>query len=122
MKALSVRQPWASLIASGKKTIEIRSRRTSHRGPLLICASKHGNAGDGLPRAVAICIVRVIDCRPLSPSEDERAAHFRGRESDFAWVLDEATPVEPFPIRGQLGVFEAMLPGGQSQKLPPSLF
>lgn len=39
MKALSVRQPWASLIASGYKRFEIRTWPTRHRGPLLICAA-----------------------------------------------------------------------------------
>lgn len=39
MKALSIRQPWAGLIALGIKTIELRSWSTSYRGPLLICAS-----------------------------------------------------------------------------------
>ena len=37
--ALSVRQPWASLLVMGLKTIEIRSWKTAYRGPLLIHAS-----------------------------------------------------------------------------------
>lgn len=40
MKALTVRQPWASLIAGGTKTIETRSWPTSYRGPLAIHAGK----------------------------------------------------------------------------------
>jgi len=40
MKALSVIQPWATLIASGVKTIETRSWPTPYRGPLAIHASK----------------------------------------------------------------------------------
>ena len=39
MKALSVQQPYASLIAHGEKTVEIRSWRTQYRGDLLIVAS-----------------------------------------------------------------------------------
>lgn len=38
MKALTVRQPWASLIAAGVKTIETRSWSTKYRGPLAIHA------------------------------------------------------------------------------------
>jgi len=34
-----VRQPWASLIAVGLKTIEVRSRPWAYRGPLVICAT-----------------------------------------------------------------------------------
>ena len=41
MKALTVRQPWASLIALGVKRIETRSWRTSYRGPLAIHAGLH---------------------------------------------------------------------------------
>ena len=41
MKALTVRQPWASLIAAGVKTIETRSWSTKYRGPLAIHAGKH---------------------------------------------------------------------------------
>lgn len=37
--ALSVRQPWASLIVAGIKTVENRSWYTNHRGLLLIHAA-----------------------------------------------------------------------------------
>lgn len=39
MQALTVKQPWASLVAYGEKTIEYRSWATDYRGPLLICAA-----------------------------------------------------------------------------------
>jgi hypothetical protein len=38
MRALSVRQPWAELILSGRKTIETRTWRTSHRGLIAVHA------------------------------------------------------------------------------------
>lgn len=40
MKVLSIIEPWASLIANGKKSIETRSWKTSYRGELYIHASK----------------------------------------------------------------------------------
>lgn len=40
MKALSLIQPWANLIALGEKRIETRSWSTPYRGPLAIHASK----------------------------------------------------------------------------------
>ena len=47
MKALTLRQPWASLVSLGVKQIETRSWTTSHRGPLAIHAGSqvvhHGN-------------------------------------------------------------------------------
>ena len=40
MKCLSLRQPYAELVVTGKKTIEIRSWNTKFRGEFLIHASK----------------------------------------------------------------------------------
>jgi hypothetical protein len=40
MKALTLHQPWATLIAVGYKTIETRSWSTRYRGPLAIHAAK----------------------------------------------------------------------------------
>ena len=40
MKAITIKQPWASLIASGKKRNETRSWNTKYRGPVLIHAGK----------------------------------------------------------------------------------
>lgn len=40
MKAISLWQPWASLMASGAKKIETRSWPTKYRGQLVICSAK----------------------------------------------------------------------------------
>lgn len=40
MKALSLTQPWATLVAIGAKQFETRSWSTNYRGPLYIHASK----------------------------------------------------------------------------------
>ena len=44
MKALSLWNPWAHLLASGKKQCETRSWPMRHRGPLLIHAAKRWNS------------------------------------------------------------------------------
>ena len=36
MKALSIRQPWIELILQRKKTLEIRSWKTDHRGEIFL--------------------------------------------------------------------------------------
>lgn len=48
-KAISLWQPWASLIAYGVKTIETRSWSTSYRGPIAIHAAKTTKGIDELP-------------------------------------------------------------------------
>lgn len=40
MRALSLTQPWATLVAIGAKTIETRSWATGYRGPLAIHATR----------------------------------------------------------------------------------
>lgn len=44
VKALSLWQPWASLIAVGEKQIETRSWATNYRGPLVIHAARKWSA------------------------------------------------------------------------------
>lgn len=43
MRAISLWQPWATLVALGAKRCETRSWETSYRGPLLIHAAKTWN-------------------------------------------------------------------------------
>lgn len=106
MKALSIRQPWASLIASGRKTIEVRTWSTSYRGPLLICASRRPDI-DGLPTGLAVCTVNLVDVRPITTSDSDAACVNVTPGAQFAWVLDAATPLDfSLPISGRLGLFD----------------
>ena len=45
MKALTIRQPWAHLIASGIKDIELRSWKTNYRGKIYIHSSAKSDHG-----------------------------------------------------------------------------
>lgn len=115
MKALSVRQPWAGLIASGKKRIELRTWTVSYRGPLLICAGvslykgkgKDDYPEDEWPRGVAICIVDLVDIR-APRDRDERFTGSGNAPSgrELCWVLERPRLVSPFPVRGKLSIFE----------------
>ena len=40
MKALTIKEPWATLIISGYKKYEFRSWKTNYRGKILIHAGK----------------------------------------------------------------------------------
>lgn len=116
-KALSVRAPWAHLISTGRKRLELRSQRTHYRGPLLICASRKASnygcnvsceeydAAINAPRGVALCVVQVIDCRPAT-AEDARDACCEPEPGDWAWVLSDPVPVEQVPVSGKLGFFK----------------
>lgn len=72
MWALTLRQPWASLVAIGVKQVETRSWTTAYRGPLAIHSSKRlSNARMGedswsMPSTRCRSISRSAKRRPLS--------------------------------------------------------
>jgi hypothetical protein len=91
MMALSIRQPHASQIASGAKSVEYRTWSTRHRGDLLICASGSVPAlrqHRGLPRGCALALVTLVDVVETEP----------GR---FAWLLSNPRLVPSIPVRGR---------------------
>jgi hypothetical protein len=107
MKALSLKQPYANLVAQGVKTIETRKWSTNYRGDILICASK---SGQGEPQGVALCIVELYDIRPMTKA-DESAACINLYPNAKAWLIRNLRPIkEPFAVKGQLGLFELNLP------------
>lgn len=106
MKALSVKQPWANMIAAGEKTIETRKWPTPYRGEILIVSSK-------MPKidlaGYALAIAELVDCRPMT-QEDERAACCPIYPKAHSWVLRNVRRITPFPVRGQLGLFDVEIP------------
>lgn len=114
-RALAVRQPWAELIACGAKTIEHRTWRTHYRGPLVICASGRPMTVEGvvLPTQCAVAVVDLVDCRPFTP-EDVDAACLDGYRAGWAWALNSARRVDPFPVANQLNLFWVELDATQS--------
>lgn len=122
MKALSVRQPWASLIATGRKTIEVRTWSTRHRGKLLICASKfvykkppiHVRSGfelladieEPIIRGEALCVADLVDVRPAKLPDDQMESLAPMELTHFSWEVRVLKKVQPMPVRGRLGLFE----------------
>ena len=103
MKAISLKQPWANLVASGCKTIETRTWPTKYRGKILIVSSKSpANLG---PAGTALAIAEIVDCRPMT-EEDEDAACCKIYPRAQAWVLKDIRKIEPFAVKGQLGIYE----------------
>jgi hypothetical protein len=115
MKAISIREPWASLIHTGKKTIETRTWKTDYRGPLLLCASKKPDWIEIEPgwisqrsfvagQAFATC--RLVDVRPMTESDQELACCSIYPRAN-AWILENVKPIKPrFNVKGQLGLFD----------------
>jgi len=104
MKAISLHQPWASMIADGRKTIETRSWPTNYRGELLICSTKKPIIY-GLPTGMALCIVRVVACRRMM-EWDEGKARCPVYDGAYSWFLEDLLKIKPFPVKGSQGFFE----------------
>ena len=116
MKAISIRQPWASLIVAGIKDIENRSWMTSYRGKVLVhAAQKIDKKGIelvrkmGLPQIMIesmtkeyiggiIGEVEIVDCVKKSDSQ--------WFEGPFGFVLKNAKERKFLPMKGKLGIFE----------------
>lgn len=91
MKALSIKEPYASLIADGRKTIETRTWWSDFRGPLLICASKKP---DVRLAGHAVAIVTVTDWRRMQPSDKSKALCDYGPDR-YAVVLENLWKLSP---------------------------
>jgi len=105
-KAISLKQPWANLVASGKKTIETRRWTTSYRGDLVICSSKNPNID---PAGYALCIVELYKITPMKKEHEEKACIkiYPGANS---WFLRNIRPISPpIPVKGELGIFNLVL-------------
>lgn len=119
-KALSVRQPWASLIACGEKTVECRSWKTDYRGPLVICASsKDDRTTDGiiLPGGYALCVVELVDIRPMTKDDLYGACmdDFTPQEQaqilkNYVWHIRLLYEIEMVPVKGKLHIFDVEIP------------
>jgi hypothetical protein len=126
--ALSVRQPWAELIVTGKKTIEIRSWSTDYRGLLWIHTGLKGTpelesilglkdlfTGGYVGSAVLDGVVHLDRNRWQQWSPRHLCSYESYRPGLFGWVLSSALKFsEPIQGPGQLGLFD---PGDRLNEL-----
>jgi activating signal cointegrator 1 len=135
MKALTVTQPWATLIAIGAKHVETRSWTTGHRGPLAIHAAHRfpawarelcrtdpfrlvldqvGMTGpEALPRGMVVATCRLAAVQPTSgplpaawPVGRHEVVFGDYRPGRYAWLLTDITPLaHPVLARGALGLW-----------------
>jgi len=103
MKALSVKQPWANMIARGEKTIELRSWRTRYRGRLMICASK--NPDTPPPIGCAVAIVTLVYCKKATQADEEKACCVVRVGRDYAWIFEDVRRIRPWPVKGGQKLF-----------------
>lgn len=120
MKALSIKQPWAKLIALGFKDIENRKWKTSYRGKILIHAGKKDDdmeatnfiykndlitdklmndmgVSQSWEKGGIVGEVEIIDCVTESSSP-----WFTG---PYGFVLKNARPLPFRPMAGKLNLF-----------------
>lgn len=135
MKALSLTQPWATLVAAGAKTIETRSWQARYRGPLAIHAAKGfppearavcRRAGfyfaleaagirswEELPTGVIVATCRLVDVKPTTgapwvfdlPAMERAFGDYS--PGRFGWFLEDVQALaEPVPAKGAQGLWE----------------
>lgn len=102
MKALSIKEPWATMIKEGKKIIETRTWKTNYRGKILLCASKNPKSDIS---GKAFATAEILDCLPMVKN-DEIFACCEVYDRAYSWFLGNVKLIKPFKMRGQLGLFE----------------
>lgn len=108
MKALTIHQPFATLIALGEKRFETRGWVTKYRGPIAIHAAKkvvrkvcleepfrsvlakHGYTADNLPTGAVVATATLAGCHPVLATEQKAALigsgeYVEGNELAFGW-------------------------------------
>ena len=114
MKAITVWQPWATLLATGQKHNETRSWKTSYRGEILIHAAKTDHSGillhipmeelkhfqkagvvNELPTGVIVGKANLVDCFQI----DE--AYRRKLQGENPVMADAILFNKPIPVKGK---------------------
>lgn len=129
MKCLSISQPFAELVVSGKKTVELRSWNTRFRGEFLVHAPLRVRTADcrrlridcsGLATGALVGKARL--CGVIAYESPARIRADRGRHhappemcsadrKRYGFELADATRFRaPVPCAGRLGFFEVREP------------
>ncbi|MGB6296551.1 MAG: DNA N-6-adenine-methyltransferase [Rivularia sp. (in: cyanobacteria)] len=130
LKAISLWQPWASLIPLGLKHYETRSWKTKYRGKLLICSTAKSTKTQHLhylkicndielpewnetnfPHGCAIAVCDLVDCIEITPefiAQQSQTEILCGnwQVGRYAWKLENIQPIaESFAVKGKQGLF-----------------
>ena len=124
MKALTIREPFATLIKDKVKIYETRSWKTNYRGEIYIHAAKARSKASNVSIASTylksrenpehiICKCLLKDCiymteEFIKQEKEKNPNNFiagRYEVGRYAWVLDNIEPIEPIQVKGQLGIW-----------------
>ncbi len=125
MKCLSVSQPFADLIISGKKTIELRKWNTNFRGEFLIHAPLKIRTNDckrlklnkKFVRGAIVGKATIYDVKKYNSIKEIRSDkifHYASKDlqnKKFGFLLKNAKQFRvPIPCKGRLGFFDIEIP------------
>ena len=122
MKALTIKEPWATLIIDGYKKYEFRSWKTNYRGKILIHAGmseekdmlkKFKDYNLNCSKGMIIGEALLTDCILVTKEFEEELLKIDktvyGRESHemtYAWKLENIIKYDkPIPVKGKLGLW-----------------
>jgi len=121
MKALSIRQPWAELILQGRRTLELRTWRTTYRGKIAVHAAQeidktacehYGIDAQTLPRGQIVGTVEIGDIIDFDAESFDAAQvehlYLKGFPGDLVgWRLTDPQRLsEPINFKGKYNLFE----------------
>lgn len=117
MKALSMKQPFAELVVSGKKIIELRKWNTHFRGKFLIHASKIPDfkamkkfGFESLPTGKIVGeadLVEVKQYKDDTEHEKDKDKHLADDSwGNYGFVLANVKRVDPIEAKGQLNFWD----------------
>lgn len=121
MKVLTLKQPWASLVANGYKIYEFRSWKTNYRGEILIHAGcgvdkewleKVKDYGIDFPKKKILCKVVLEDCIEIDDKLNkeilklDKNVYGEKIRDGYAWKLGKVTKLDiDEEVNGQLGIW-----------------
>lgn len=125
MKCLSICQPFADLIISGKKSIELRNWNTNFRGEFFIHAplkvrtkdckrlkiNKKFVTGVIVGKATLYDVKRYNSKNELKSDKKYHLASLEFQDKKFGFILKNPKSLKiPIPCKGKLGFFDVKLP------------
>lgn len=117
MKALSLRQPYAELLISGKKTIELRKWNTKFRGKFLVHASRTPDyetmkklGFNELPLGFIVGMAELVGVKVYKNKQEfdkDRDKHLADSSFwSFGFILKNAERINPIPAKRKLNFWE----------------